>query len=70
LYWSTVSDVRNQSDLALAAEQIALEELSTAPDATGSSPTISQRIADRRLEHGVYLLVDASLVPVGGNLTA
>jgi len=69
-YWSTVSYVRNRSDPAIAAEQIALKETFDRAGRDGLVATISQRIADRRLENGVYLLVDASLVPVGGNLTA
>ena len=70
LYWSTVSYVRNRSDPAIAAEQIALKETFERAGRDGLVATISQRIADRRLENGVYLLVDASLVPLGGNLTA
>ena len=70
LYWSTVSYVRNRSDPAIAAEQIALKEAFDRAGRDGLVATISQSIADRRLENGVYLLVDASLVPVGGNLTA
>jgi signal transduction histidine kinase len=70
LYWSTVSYVRNRSDPAIAAEQIALKETFERAGRDGLVATISQRIADHRLENGVYLLVDASLVPVGGNLTA
>ena len=70
LYWSTVSYVRNRSDPAIAAEQIALKETFDRAGRDGLVATISQRIADRRLENGVYLLVDASLIPVGGNLTA
>jgi signal transduction histidine kinase len=70
LYWSTVSYVQNRSDPAIAAEQTALEETFERAGRDGLVATISQRIADRRLEKGVYLLVDASLVPVSGNLTA
>ena len=51
LYWSTVSYVRNRSDPAIAAEQIALKETLTAPDATGSSPRSHSAllIADSRM---------------------
>jgi signal transduction histidine kinase len=70
LYWSTVSYVQNGSDPAIAAEQTILEEAFERAGRDGVVATISQHIADRRLEKGVYLLVDASLVPVGGNLTA
>ena len=62
--------MRNRSDPAIAAEQIALKETFERAGRDGLVATIAQRIADRRLENGAYLLVDASLVPVGGNLTA
>src|SRR5215831_8964876 len=70
LYWSTASYVGSRSDRAIAAEQIVLKEAYERAGRDGLTATISQRIADRRLENGVYLLVDASLVPLGGNLTA
>ena len=70
LYWSTVSYMQNRSDPAIAAEQTALEETFERAGRDGLVAAISQRIADRRLEKGVYLLVDASLFPVSGNLSA
>jgi len=70
LYWSTVSYVRNRSDPPIAAEQIALKKTFERGGRDGLVATISQRIADGGLESGVYLLVDASLVPIAGNLTA
>jgi signal transduction histidine kinase len=70
VYWSTVSYVRNRSDPAIAAEQITLKEAFERGGRDGLVATISKRIGDHRLESGVYLLVDASLVPVAGNLTA
>jgi signal transduction histidine kinase len=70
LYWSTVSYVRSRSDLAIAAEQIALKESFERGGSDGLLAAIAQRIADHRLESGVYLLVDASLAPIGGNLPA
>src|SRR5262249_32161573 len=70
VYWSTISYVLNRSDPAIAAEQIALKETFERVGRDGLVAAISQRIAYGRLESGVYLLVDASLVPIGGNLTA
>jgi signal transduction histidine kinase len=68
VYWSTASYVRSRSDRAIAAEQIVLKEAYERSGRDGLMATISQRIGDGRLESGVYLLTDASFVPVGGNL--
>jgi signal transduction histidine kinase len=68
VYWSTTSYVLSRSDRAIAAEQIILKEASERSGRDGLVATIAQRLADGRLESGVYLLVDPSLVPVGGNL--
>ena len=68
LYWSTTSYVGSRSDRAIAAEQIILKEAYERSGRDGLTATISQRIADGRLESGVYLLTDASFVPIGGNL--
>ena len=68
LYSSTASYVRSRSDRAIVAEQSVLKEAYERSGRDGLVATISQRIADGRLESGVYLLVDASLVPIGGNL--
>jgi len=68
LYWSTASYVGSRSDRAIAAEQIILKETYERSGRDGLTATISQRIADGRLESGVYLLTDASFVPIGGNL--
>jgi hypothetical protein len=70
LYSSTISNARNRSDPAIVAEQLTLKETFERVGRDGLVATISQRIAYARLESGVYLLVDASLVPIGGNLTA
>jgi signal transduction histidine kinase len=68
VYWSTTSYVRSRSDRAIAAEQIILKQVYERSGRDGLVTTIAQRIADGRFESGVYLLVDASLVPVAGNL--
>jgi signal transduction histidine kinase len=68
VYWSTASYVRSRSDRAIAAEQMILKEAYERSGRDGLVATISQRVADGRLESEVYLLVDASLVPVSGNL--
>jgi hypothetical protein len=68
VYWSTTSYVLSLSDRAIAAEQIILNEAYERSGRDGLVATIAQRMADGRLESGVYLLVDPSLVPVRGNL--
>jgi signal transduction histidine kinase len=68
VYWSTASYVRSRSDHAIAAEQSILKEAYERSGRDGLLATISQRMADGRPDGGVYLLVDASLVPIGGNL--
>jgi signal transduction histidine kinase len=68
VYWSTASYVRSRSDHAIEAEQIILKEAYERSGRDGLLAAISQRIADGRLDSSVYLLVDASLVPIGGNL--
>jgi signal transduction histidine kinase len=68
VYYSTESYVRGRSDRAIAAEQTILKEAYERSGRDGLLTTISQRIADGRLESGVYLLADASLVRIGGNL--
>jgi hypothetical protein len=50
--------------------KLPLRRLSIAPDATGSSPRSHSALLIADSKNGVYLVVDASLVPVGGNLTA
>jgi len=68
VYYSTASYVHGRSDRAIAAEQNILKEAYERSGRDGLLTTISQRIADGRLESGVYFPVDASLVPLGGNL--
>jgi signal transduction histidine kinase len=68
VYWSTASYVRGRSDRAIVAEQAALEQSYDAGGRDGLIATIKQRIADRRLDGGVYLLADPAYRPITGNL--
>jgi signal transduction histidine kinase len=68
VYWSTASYVRSRSDHAMETELATLREAYASGGRDGLIATIAQRIADRHLEGGIYLLVDPSFVPVAGNL--
>jgi signal transduction histidine kinase len=68
VYWSTASYVRSRADRAITAELAILQKAYDSEGLNGLIATIDQRIADQRLEGGVYLLVDASFVPVAGDL--
>jgi signal transduction histidine kinase len=69
VYWSTASYVRSRSDQAIATERTILRQ---AYDSAGPDELIkvmARRIADERLEGGLYLLTDRNLARVAGNLT-
>jgi signal transduction histidine kinase len=69
VYWSTASYVRTRSDHAIAAEQAILNRAYDRGGRDGLIEVIARRIVDGRLEGGLYLLADSSLVPLAGNLT-
>ena len=68
VYWSTASYVRSRSDRAIAAELALLRRAYDGAGRDGLIAAIEQRIADLRLDGGVYLLADASFAPLAGNL--
>lgn len=70
VYWSTASYVYSRSDHAIAVEQALLHRAFEGDGRPGLVAAMGQRIGERRLEGGLYLLTDASLVPVAGNLGA
>jgi signal transduction histidine kinase len=70
VYWSTASYVRGRSDAAIAAEQANLRKLYDREGRAGLVAAIENRIADDRLQRGVYALADPSFAPVAGNLNA
>ena len=69
VYWSTASYVLSRSDGAVAAEYTLVRKAGGSAGRDGLIATIEQRIAEQRLEGGVYLLADASFTPLAGNLT-
>lgn len=70
VYWSTASYVYSRSDHAIAVEQAILHHAFEGDGRPGLIVAIGERIAERRLEGGLYLLTDASAAPVAGNLGA
>jgi signal transduction histidine kinase len=70
VYLSTSSYVRSRSDRAIMAEYLSLQDVYTRSGRDGLIVLIRQRIADRSFADNVYLLVDPSFVPLGGNLRA
>jgi signal transduction histidine kinase len=67
--WSTASYVRSRSDHAIAAELTSLQNAFASAGRSGLIAMIPQRIAEQRLEGGVYLLAGPSFAPLAGNLT-
>jgi signal transduction histidine kinase len=70
VYWSTASYLRSRSDRAITAERAVLHHAYDDAGRKGLIIAITLRIAEERLEGGLYLLTDASLAPVAGNLAA
>jgi len=68
IYWSTASFVLSRSDRAIAAEDAVLKKVYDSAGRGRLVAAIKQRIADKVLDGGVYLLTSASFVPVAGNL--
>jgi signal transduction histidine kinase len=68
VYWSTASYVRGLSDRAIAAERVVLRQSYDGSGRDGLIAAIGRRIAEERLEGGLYLLADPSFAPVAGNL--
>src|SRR5215467_12052284 len=69
VYWSTASYIRSRSDEAIASEQSILRQAYDQAGRDGLLAAMARRIADGRLEGGVYLLADGSFGPIVGNLT-
>jgi signal transduction histidine kinase len=70
VYWSTASYVRSRADRAIAAEQAVLQRAYARGGRGTLVAAITHRIADERLDGGIYLLADPSYAPVAGNLEA
>ena len=70
VYLSTSSYVRSRSDRAIMSENSSLQDAYARSGRNGLVALIQQRIADKSFADNVYLLVDPSFVPLGGNLKA
>ncbi|MGC1862987.1 MAG: HAMP domain-containing sensor histidine kinase [Methylocystis sp.] len=70
VYWSTASFMRSESDRAIAAEFVILNNAYANGGRGGLTAAITQRLADRGFDGGDYLLTDSSFTPLAGNLVA
>ena len=70
VYLSTSSYVRSRSDRAVMTEYLSLQDAYARSGRDGLIALVQQRIADKSFADNVYLLVDPSFVPLGGNLKA
>jgi signal transduction histidine kinase len=70
VYLSTSSYVRSRSDRGVMTEYLSLQDAYARSGRNGLIALIQQRIADKSFADNVYLLVDPSFVPLGGNLKA
>jgi len=68
VYWSTVSFVHSRSDRAITKELAIMQKIYASAGRSGLIAAITQRLADQRLDDGVYLLADPSFSPLAGNL--
>ncbi len=68
VYWSTAGYLRSRSDHLISAERAMLVEAYDSAGRDGLVAAIEGRIAEQRLENGVYLLADASFAVIAGNL--
>lgn len=68
VYWSTAGYLRSRSDHLISAERALLVETYDRAGRDSLAAAIVGRIAEPRLEDGVYLLADASFSIIAGNL--
>jgi len=69
VYFSADSFVRSQTDRTIAAEYEILRKTYESGGRGGLVALIKKRIANRPIEGSLYLLADASFVPLAGNLS-
>jgi signal transduction histidine kinase len=70
VYLSTSAYVRSRSDRAIMTENLSLQGAYQQSGRDGLIALIEQRVADKGFEGSIYLLADASLTPLAGNLKA
>ncbi|MGA7808633.1 ATP-binding protein [Bradyrhizobium sp.] len=70
VYLSTCSYVRARSELAIRNEDASLQAAYRRAGQDGLIALIAQRVADQSFAGSVYMLADAALTPLAGNLKA
>ena len=70
LYWSTAGFMARQTDEAIEAEIRGLAEQYSQFGTIGLVRALNRRTSQARASRGLYLLTDASLRPLAGNLSA
>lgn len=70
VYWITTGHLAQKFEASLGAERSSLMETYNQAGRNGLAALIDERIKDRQFDDWVYLLVDASLAKVAGNLPA
>jgi signal transduction histidine kinase len=70
VYSSTTSYVRARADHAITTQFAGLQKAYAGAGRSGLVAAIAQRTTDQRFEGDVYLLADAALAPLAGNLEA
>ena len=70
VYLSTSSYVRSRSDRAIMADYLSLQGAYERKGRAGLIALIQERMTDKSFADNVYILVDPSLVALGGNLKA
>jgi signal transduction histidine kinase len=68
VYWSTVAYVSKKLDRTIMVEHALLIKTHGSAGRSGLTALINQRVADQFFEEWAYLLADASLIYVAGNL--
>jgi signal transduction histidine kinase len=69
MYWSTVGFLERQTNEVIDAEITGLDEQYQQRGIVGLRQVISERVRRPSQERSVYLLVDAALRPIAGNMT-
>ena len=70
LYWSTAGFMARQTDEAIEAEIRGLAEQYSQFGTIGLVRALNRRTSQARASRGLYLLTDANLRPLAGNLSA
>jgi len=70
IYYSTADFIERQTEATIEAEITGLREQFTERGLQGLVDTIRARSADRQSGSSIYLITDAALVPIAGNLSA